>query len=267
MTQKRILLPLTFAGSAVCWWPAIITPSLNFSRWLLILLVALITCVPTLLQSGRDAIAFIGAATAGSCVGILSGVILWPSPDPIANSYALFAVLIGTAAGAGAALVGGSVAFLAVWIRPVSNGAVRAALWALLALCLAFGPVLFALTKPLIKLRIARNESIAAARFSSLKNAVEQTKASVGEGAPGNICDGQSLQKHYLGPHFNEQDWSRISGNYVEEDGYVYMISCRQQGRYLLEARPKMPVAYGTGVRTFCADESGEVACAQEWNR
>jgi hypothetical protein len=60
---------------------------------------------------------------------------------------------------------------------------------------------------------------------------------------------------------------TRISGNFVEEDKYVYGITCLPQGKYLLEARPKMPKVYGFGGRIFCADESGEVACDLKWNR
>jgi hypothetical protein len=98
-----------------------------------------------------------------------------------------------------------------------------------------------------------------------LKSAVEQTRA---DGIPADrICDGKALQRHYSGPPFSSEDWSRIAGNYVEEDRYVYMIRCLQEGNYLLEGRPKMPRAYGYGVRTFCADESGEIACDLEWNR
>ncbi len=265
MTRNGILLFLTFAGSGVCWWPAIIEPSLDFPRWILLALVAIFTCVSTLLWGGRGSLALVAAAVIGSFTGLLSGVILWPSSDGIANSYALIAVVIATAAAAGAALIGGSAAFLAGRKRPVSNGAVRGVLWVALALCLAFGPVFFLLTKPLVKLRVARNESIAAVRFAALRKAVEQTKAA--GGAADGICDGQSLQMHYSGPPFTREDWIRISGNYVEEDKYVYMISCRQQGGYLLEARPKMPRVYGYGARTFCANESGEVACNPEWNR
>jgi hypothetical protein len=53
----------------------------------------------------------------------------------------------------------------------------------------------------------------------------------------------------------------------MEEDKYVYMISCYQQGRYLLGARPKMPKVYGYGARIFCTNESGKAACDLEWNR
>jgi hypothetical protein len=97
---------------------------------------------------------------------------------------------------------------------------------------MAFGPALFALTKPLVKRRVARNESIAAIRFASLKKAVELTMAD--RGAAGSICDEQSLRKHYSGPPFTQEDWRRIFGNYVEEDKYVYMISCLHRGNICL---------------------------------
>jgi hypothetical protein len=201
----------------------------------------------------------------GSFAGLLSGVLLWPSPDGIANSYAPIAVVIGTATAAGASLICGLVAYLAVRRWPLSSGATQRAAWVLLGLSLALGPTLLALTRPLVKRRVVRNESIAAIRFASLKSALELTRAE--RGAAGSICDGQSLQKHYSGPPFTKEDWSRISGNYVEEDRYVYGISCLPPGNYLLEARPKMPKVYGYGVRIFCADVSGEVACDPKWNR
>jgi hypothetical protein len=240
-------------------------PSLDFPRWILLALVALFTGAPILLRGGCGWLAFVAAAASGSFAGLLSGVVLWPSSDGIARSYALFFVAIGTAVAAGIALISGLAAFLAARRWPVSSGAAKGALSVLLGLCLAFGPMLFALTKPLVKRRVVRNEAIAAVRFASLKKALELTRADTG--AAVDICDGQSPQKHYSGPPFTKEDWSRIAGNYVQEDGYVYMISCRQQGKYSLEARPKMPRVYGYGARIFCADESGVVACAPEWNR
>jgi hypothetical protein len=265
MTRTSILFLLAFVGSAVCWWPAIIEPSLDFPRWIPLALVALISGASILMRGGRGWLAFVAAPAGGSFAGLLSGVILWPSSDGIANSYALFAVVIGTAAAAGVALICGLAAFLVARRWPLSSGGAKGALWAVLGLCLAFGPTLFALTKSLVKHRVVRNESIAAIRFASLKKALELTRAD--RGAADSICDGQSPQKHYSGPPFTKEDWSRIAGNYVEEDKYVYMISCHQQGKYLLEARPKMPRVYGYGARIFCADESGKVACDLEWNR
>jgi hypothetical protein len=148
---------------------------------------------------------------------LLSGVILWPWSDGIAQSYALFDVLIGTAAAAGAALICGWVAFLAVRRWPLSSGAAKGALWMVLGLCLAFGPALFALAKPLVKRRVARNESIAAIRFAYLKNALELARAD--RAAADSICAGQTLKKYYSGPPpFTKEDWIRISGNYMEED-------------------------------------------------
>jgi hypothetical protein len=227
--------------------------------------VAFISGASILLCSGRGWLAFVAASAIGSFAGLLSGVLLWPSPDAIANSYALIAVAIGTATGAGAALICGLAAFLALRRWPLSNGAAKGAAWVLLGLCLAFGPTLLALTKPLVKRRVAYNESTAALRFASLRRALQRKRADRGAAAD-SICDGQSIQKHYAGPPFTREDWSRISGNYVEEDKYVYAISCLPQGKYLLEARPKMPKVYGYGGRMFCADESGEVACDLKWN-
>ena len=258
MTRNRILLLLAFVGSALCWWPAIILPSLDFPRWILLALVAFISGASIFLSSGRRWVVFVVATAVGSFAGLLSGILLWPSPDGIANSYALIEVVIGTATSAGAALISGLAAFVAVRRWPLSNGIAQGAAWVLLGLCLAFGPTLLALTKPLVKRRVVRNESIAAIRFASLKNALEMTKDE--RGAADSICDGQSLQKHYSGPPFTREDWGRISGNYVEEDKYVYGISCLPPGNYLLEARPKMPKVYGYGARVFCADVSGDVA-------
>lgn len=265
MTRKRILLLLAFVGSAVCWWPAIIEPSLEFPRWLLLPLVAFISGVSILLCNGRWWLAFVAAAAVGSFAGLLSGVILWPWSDGIARSYALIAVAIGTATATAAALICSLAAFLAVRRWPLSNRVARGAAWVLLGLCLAFGPTLLALTKPLVKRRVAHNESSAALRFASLQNALQRTRAETG--AADSICDGQSIQKHYVGPPFTREDWRRILGNFVEEDEYMYGITCLPNGTYRLEVRPKMPKAYGYGDRIFCADESGEVPCDLKWNR
>jgi hypothetical protein len=264
MTRNRILLLLAFVGSAVCWWPVIIEPSLDFPRWILLVLVTFISGTSILLSDGRGWPAFVAATAGGSFAGLLSGFMLWPLSDGISQSYSLFVVLIGTAAAAAAALIGGSAAFLAVRKGWLSSGAAKNAWWVVLGLCLAFGPALFAITKPLVKRRMARNEAVAAIRFASLKNALELARAD--RGAADSLCAGPTLEKYYSGPPFTKEDWIRIAGNYVEEEKYVYMISCRQPGKYLLEARPKMPRVYGYGVRIFCADQSGAVACDPAWN-
>ncbi|AXC15098.1 hypothetical protein ACPOL_5854 [Acidisarcina polymorpha] len=264
MTRTRILLLLAFVGSGVCWWPARIEPSLDFPRWILLAPVAFLSAASVLLLGGEGWSAVVAATAGGSFAGMLSSVILWPWSDGIAQSYALIVVMIGTAAAAGAALIGSRAAFLAARRWPLLSGAAKGALWIVFGLCLAVGPALLAITKPLVKRRVARNESIAAVRFASLKKALQL--ASADRGAAKSICAGQSLDRYYSGPPFTKDDWIRISGNYVEEDKYVYMISCRQQRKYLLEARPKMPRVYGYGARIFCADESGEVACDLQWN-
>jgi hypothetical protein len=127
----------------------------------------------------------------------------------------------------------------------------------------AFGPVTLALTPPLVGYRIVRNDRVAAERFTSLKNAVERTAAEAGD--PKRICDGSALQRHYDGPPFSDEDWRRITGNYVRQNGYVFMVYCREQGGYTIDARPSR--ARGDGTRQFCTDESGRLGCNMEWNR
>jgi hypothetical protein len=254
MTRNGVLLVLTFLGSAVCWWPAIIEPGLDFPWWILFVTVGLIAGFSTWLCGAQTWPGFVAAAAGGSFAGLLSGFALWPLLDGIAQSYAGIAIVLGTVAAGLAAVICGLASSFAARSWPFTNGAARRVLWVVLGLCLAVGPTLMAITKPLVNRRMARYESIAAMRFASLKQALQQTKAE--SGGTGNVCDRQSVQKHYSGLPFTLDGWSRIYGNYVEEDHYVYAITCHEEGRYLLEARPKMPRGYGYGERLFCADES-----------
>jgi len=139
----------------------------------------------------------------------------------------------------------------------------RHVLWGALLCCIAFGPLALALTPPLVASRVARNHQVAAERFESLKNAVEQTRAQSGD--PGRVCDGQILKQHYSGPPFSEEDWHRITGNYVKQDGYVFGIYCHEKGGYTIDAFPARERADGT--LRFCTDESRKVGCSMEFNR
>jgi len=84
-------------------------------------------------------------------------------------------------------------------------------------------------------------------------------------GDPGRICEGRALKRHYSGPPFTEEDWRRIAGNAVKQDGYYFMVYCHEQGGYTIHAIPWG--GKGDGTRQFCADESGKVGCGMTWNR
>jgi len=108
MSRDTLLVALTATGSALCWWPAIIEPSVDFSRWILLVLVALITGLATTLSDGRW-LRFVAACTIGAFVGLCVGFVLFPSSDGIANSYAPIAVVVATLATLFVSLVAGLV--------------------------------------------------------------------------------------------------------------------------------------------------------------
>lgn len=257
MRRDTLLAILTLSGPALWWWPTCIEPNLGMPWWLPLLFLALWTSLSTILSGGRW-LRFSVASTVGTFLGLCLLAIWWPS-DGIARSYLPHTIAVATLAAAMVSLVVG----LVVQKVSVSNEKSRRALWLALICCFAFGPAAVALTPPLVARRVKRNDMSAAERFESLKNAVQQTMAESGD--PGRICNGLVLKRHYSGPPFSEDDWNRITGNYVKRDGYSFMVYCREKGGYTIDATPFGGKADGT--RRFCADESGRVGCGMDWNR
>jgi len=225
------LIVLTAAGSALCVWPAAIEPSIDFPRWILLVLIALITGLATILSNARW-LHFAVASTVGVLAGLGTALLLFPPSDDISASYyPLFSVA--------AAMVVFVVSLLVALLcrnLSASRKTLRRSVWLLFASCVAFGPIALALTPSLVRHRVATNDRIGVERFESLKSAIEGTVAEGGD--PARICDGQSLKRHYSGPPFSDQDWKRITGNYVKQDGYVFMVYCREQGGYTIDAWP-----------------------------
>lgn len=255
MRRDALLVALTATGSALCWWPVIIEPSLDLPRWLPLAFVALYTGLSTTLSASRW-LRFSVASAVGTFAGQCGAYAIWRPTDSLAGSFVPFVVVVATL---GAFLVS-LVAALVGRKIPVLCKKRRRAVWLSLACCVAFGPVALALTPPLVAYRVARNDRVAAERFESLKNAVERTMADSGR-----ICDGQALTGHYSGPAFSEKDWQFIAGNYVRRDGYSFMVYCREKDGYTIHAIPWGGKGYGT--RQFCTDESGKLGCGMEWNR
>ena len=123
--------------------------------------------------------------------------------------------------------------------------------------CFAIGPLAVALTPPLIKYRVARNDRVAVSRLEALNIAAEKTL--VEDGGPRHICDGNALQRNYAGPMFSEEDWRYITDNYVRRDGYVFRFYCQEKGGYAIEAWPARGAVDGT--RRLCADEAHRIGC------
>jgi len=78
MNRGTLLIVLTAAGSALCWWPAAIEPSVDFPRWILLVLVALITGLATILSNDRW-LRFAVASTVGVLAGLWTGLFPFPT--------------------------------------------------------------------------------------------------------------------------------------------------------------------------------------------
>ncbi len=259
MRPNAVLVLLVAIGSALCWWPLILEPSLDLPWWVPLLVIGLCCCLATILSEGR-LFRFLAASSISTMTGLLFGYVTWPMEDGIAQSYAGIATAFATGAVALVSLVAGLVGRSV----PVSSEKGRRAVWIALAGCVAFGPVVLAVRPQVIALRVARNDHLAAERFESLKLAVERTRLEPGN--PARICEGPALKRNYTGPQFSEKDWRYIAGNYVQADGYVFgmFIDRSQPSHYAIDVRPARGKADGT--RTFCTDETRKVGCNVSWN-
>jgi hypothetical protein len=262
MMRDKVVIALAAVGSAWCWWPVIREPSLEFSRWILLGLIALMALFATLVANRRW-LSVVVAVTLGSFLGMFTGQAIWPSDDGIANSYAGIVIVIATLAVLVLALVAG----LTGRAFSVTNPIARHVLWIALMGCIAFGPVLMAVTPPLVARRIARNDRLATERVAAMKKAIDSARAEADGARQG--CDVHALSHRYSGPTFSQSDWLRVLGdNAVKEDGYVFLIKCPGNGTYKINAIPER--IKGDGTRNLCADDSGKITIGtvydeQQW--
>jgi hypothetical protein len=109
---------------------------------------------------------------------------------------------------------------------------------------------------------VARNEQLAAERFIALQEAVARTVFAALN--PAELCDGSVLARNYTGPAFTDDDLRRVTGNYVRQGGYSFVVFCREQDGYIIHAEPYRERQDGN--KRFCSDQSGKIACGMEWN-
>ncbi len=184
--------------------------------------------------SGRKAFATadICDCSWGAC-GLRIGFAIWPPRDPIAGPWVPYIVIGMTIGTALVSLIFGGLA------RLVSlPGKQRVFVWIAFFSVVAFGPVALAVTRPLVRRRIRNNERIAAERFAGLNSAVKRTAGDYGDS--NRICDGSVLRQHYAGPGFSDEDWRRITGNYVKQNGYVLWCTvAKKAGTQAWQNRPE----------------------------
>jgi hypothetical protein len=242
----------------LCWWPLAIEPNLDLPWWVPLLCIAVGAFLSTVLGPGESLWVPVASAI-GTFFGLCAGTLIWWPSDPIARPWVPIIVAVDTTLAGLVATVAG----VAGRRVRLSAKLYRLAAWLALVGCVAFGPVALALTPPLVAHRIAINDQLAAERFASLKKAVQATASDPRDHT--GVCDGLKLMRHYSGPRFNFEDWHRITGNYVTQDGYVFMVYCREQGGYTIDAWPTR--VKGDGTRHFCTDESGSIGCGMMVNR
>jgi hypothetical protein len=262
MTRDKVVIAQTAIGSAWCWWPLFREPNLEFSRFILLWVVALMVLFATLVDNRRW-LSVVVAATLGSFLGMCAGQAMWQSDDGIANSYAGIVIVLTTLA----VLVLALVAALTGRAFSVTHPIARRVLWIALMGCIAFGPVLMAVTPPLVARRMARNDRLATERLAAMKKVIDSSRVEA-DGVT-QRCDVHALGHRYSGPTFSESDWLRVLGdNAVKEDGYVFLIKCLGNGTYKINAMPDR--VKGDGTRHLCADDSGKITIGtvydeQQW--
>ena len=101
MQKNLFLVVTTVLGAAVCWWPAFIwqiSPRhSSIPAVVALVFVALLTGFSTALSGGRW-VRFWLLSSVATFLGVLSGGMIWPSDDGIAQSYLLFGAMLATAA-------------------------------------------------------------------------------------------------------------------------------------------------------------------------
>lgn len=252
MRSRVILILLTTLGAVISWWPVCIQPGLDLSFWVPLVCVALCTGLSTTLAPKSWPL-FLLASGLSTFVGLSACIVIWSPSGPAVGADIFYIGAVSAVAVMLVTLASGVI----MRRRAISNAVLRHAIWAVILACVAFGPVTLALTPAGVRHRIARNDRVAAERFASLKKAVESTRAEAR--GYSQICDGTALRRHYAGPRFSDTDWRRITGNYVSQDGYVFMVHCREKGGYTIDAWPTRE--RGDGTRRFCTDESDRVGC------
>lgn len=252
------LVTLSFLSATLCWLPTIIEPSLDLPSWLPFLCVALSAALSSYMKPQRWRV-FLLVSTMGSFVGLCIGFAIWWPRDPIAGPWVPIVVTVSTGVAAILALISGFVGSR----MSARDGRTRTTAWIALVIIPAFGLTCLALTRPLVTRRIAINEHHAAERLTSLRRTVERTLGTRADQAQ--FCDGSLLKRNYSGLPFSDEDWRRITGNYVKQDGYFFMIYCREKAGYVLDVQPARDGQDGR--RHFCADESGKIGCGMKLNR
>jgi hypothetical protein len=252
MRKDALLILLNLAASILLWWPMLMVIPLVTHWWLPLPLIVLVSSLSTVLFAQRWW-HFAAASGVGTGIGICTGYAIWRPADGVETAYSGLLIVAATLAAFLLSLLSNS----AMRKLTLSNIARRQIVWIVLVCCFAIAPIALALTAPLVRHRVARDDRAAVNRLKALNIAAEKTMAEAG--GRKNICDGNALQRNYAGPMFSQEDWRYITDNYVRRDGYVFRFYCQEKDGYAIEAWPARGAVDGT--RRLCADEAHSLGC------
>lgn len=255
--ETAILVLLTFLSSATCWLPIIISPRLDLPWQVALGSVALSACLASMLNAARWYL-FVASATIGTFLGQCAGYALWWPTDGIEASWVPIGVGVTTFL---VALTTAITGYLGSKLSTRIEAHKRVA-WVFLTSTTALWLIVLAATPPLAAHRIATNERFAVERLTSLQRAADATINTPSTSAQ--LCDGSALRRNYAGRPFSDLDWKRITGNYVLQDGYMFMVYCQEKRGFTIHAMPK--TTGQDGRRCLCTDQSGQRGCGMGGN-
>jgi hypothetical protein len=161
------LVVLTTAGSALCWWPIIMTPNLDLPQWSPLIVIALLSATSTVLSGGHW-LRSVLACSAGALAGSLTGFMIWFPTDPEGGGLVPIGIIVSFAV----ATIVSLFSALIVCKLTVLTFSARRFLWIAFGLSLVAGPATLAITPPAVAHRVAHNDRLAGQRFGALKRAV-----------------------------------------------------------------------------------------------
>lgn len=106
----------------------------------------------------------------------------------------------------------------------------------------------------IVRQRLAHNDALAGQRARALYQAAKACLNSNED-----CCNGENIKAHYQGPAFRDPQWARVTGVFVKEQGYFFIVYCEKVSSpgILVQADPVTPGE--TGTRSISIDTRGNV--------
>ena len=234
--------------SGLLWLPVMMLPSVDVEN-ISFGAIALTAAVSAYIN-GQHYVLIALAATFGQMIGYVTGVAIWGLRDILAGPLIPLAVALTGAITLAVTLL--SCLCVAFLIHRFGNPG----RWlAMAVLCLlAIGGVGLIASEPyIVHQQLAHNDALAGRRAQALYQAAKACLNSNED------CTGENIKAHYQGPAFRDPQWARITGVFVKDQGYFFIVHCDKfsSGGILIQALPATPGE--TGTRSMRIDTWGNL--------